>query len=323
MPAGNFSGCERMGPVQQEGGDCPEHDGSGRASRALWISTGVTVALGIVEVVFWLFSKNNLFLIEGAGNLAWLVPDLIMLATVRVGTRKPDRTMNYGYRRIETVFLLFFSLGIGWFVISLLEKTLAGSAETLDPGYGGATVVLALLLIIVLGLLYRHLRRVGKETKSRVVLMDSMVVWMDMASAGVLLLSGIFLILMPSVHFIQLVLTLIVGFSLLAYCLQEASAAVKELIDANPSLAVLDLIEKISHETPDVRSVSDQRIRSFGGAITVDITVVTDPCMTVEEAYRLSTGLEDRIRSQVENVLEARVRVQPDGVSGARKEGKP
>ena len=258
-------------------------------------------------------------MIEGAGNLAWLVPDLIMLATVRLGNRKPDLKMNYGYRRIETAFLLFFSLAIGWFVIRLLDRMVRGQADALPPEYAGATIVLALIIIAVLGLLFRYLRRTGKATGNRIVMMDSVVVGMDTASGGILFISGIFLILLPDVRFIQLVLTLITGFALLAYCVQEALSALRELIDANPSLAVLDLVEQISEETPSVLSVSDQRIRSFGGSISVDVTVETDPGMTVRDAYQLATALEDRIRSRVENVIEARVRVNPAGAVVAHR----
>ena len=283
------------------------------ATRALTLSLFVTFFLGIVELAFWFFSRNNLFLIEGAGNIAWLVPDFVMLATVKVGNKKPDVKMNYGYRRIETIFLLFFSIAVGWFVLSLLEKTLREGAEALPPAYGPATVLLALVIMGVLLFLSRHLRDTGKMINSRILLMDSMVVWMDTASAAILVLSGIFLILLPNVHFIQVALTLTVGFALLAYSVKEAVAAAKELIDASPSLAVMALVETITEETPAVLLISDQRIRSFGGAIAVDLTVETDPATTVAEAYRIATDIEDRIRGKVENVIEVKVRVNPAG----------
>jgi cation diffusion facilitator family transporter len=289
------------------------------ATRALTVSLLVTLILGLIELVFYFFSRNNLFLIEGAGNIAWLVPDFVMLATVKVGNRKPDLKMNYGYRRIETIFLLFFSLAVGWFVLSLLEKTLREGPEALPPGYGAATVGLALVILLVLFFLYRYLRDTGKAISSRILLMDSMVIWMDMASAGILVLSGIFLILMPEVHFLQIALTLVVGFALLAYSVKEAVAAAKELIDASPSLAVTALVETITEETPAVLLISDQRIRSFGGAVAVDLTVETAPFMTVAEAYRVATEIEEKIREKVENVIEVKVRVHPAGAFVVRE----
>lgn len=291
------------------------------ATRALTLSLLVTFFLGIVELAFWFFSRNNLFLIEGAGNIAWLVPDFVMLATVKVGNKKPDVKMNYGYRRIETIFLLFFSLAVGWFVLSLLEKTLREGAEALPPAYGPATVLLALVIMIVLFFLSRYLRDTGRRINSRILLMDAMVVWMDTASAAILVLSGVFLILMPNVHFIQVALTLVVGFALLAYSVKEAVAAAKELIDANPSLAVMALVETITEETPAVLLISDQRIRSFGGAIAVDLTVETDPSMTVADAYNVATAIEERILEKVENVIEVKVRINPAGAFVSKESG--
>ena len=49
----------------------PEEERGRLASRTMRLSMGVTVLIGIIELAFWFFSTNILFMIEGAGNLAW------------------------------------------------------------------------------------------------------------------------------------------------------------------------------------------------------------------------------------------------------------
>ncbi|HNX17532.1 MAG TPA: cation diffusion facilitator family transporter [Methanoregula sp.] len=283
------------------------------ASRTYKISMAVTVLIGVVELIFWIFSRNNLFLIEGTGNLIWLCPDLVMLYTIRMGCRKADWKMNFGYRRIETISLLFFSLGIIGFVLYIIFRTVTGVPEQFPTEYGLMTIALSAGIIIVLGFLGDYIWNTGKKIKSRLLMLDSMVVRMDMASAAILLFSGIFLVIAPSVIVIQTILTILVGLVLFVYSVKEAVQAIKELIDASPSLQVMNLIEEIAEETPGVTFISELRTRSYGGAISVSITLEAAPDMTIREAYEIRAGLEDRIRSQLENVIEVQARVNPTG----------
>jgi cation diffusion facilitator family transporter len=277
------------------------------------VSMGVTVLIGIIELAFWFISTNILFMIEGAGNLAWLVPDLIMLYSIHVGCSKADWKMNFGYRRVETIALLFFGLGISLFSLYIIYDALAAGPEQLPGGYGPATILLSAGIIVILALLTRHIWNMGNRIGSRLLMLDSMVVRLDMASAAILLLSGVFLVFMPSVMWIQTVLTVLVGLSLLVYSGNEISVAAKELIDASPSLHVMNLVERVAEETPEILFVSELRTRSFGGAIAVEITIEIDPGMTIRDAYQITTGLEERIRQQVENVISVRARVTPAG----------
>jgi len=227
--------------------------------------------------------------------------------------------MNFGYRRIETISLLFFGLGIAGFVLYIMYQTLTNTPEALPTEYGVMTVILSAVIVVILAFLARHVWNIGKKIGSRLLMLDSMVIRLDMASAAILLLSGIFLIIAPSVIIIQTILTVLVGLGLLVYSVSEAWEAAKELIDASPSLRVMNLIERIAEETPEVLFVSEQRVRSFGGAISVDITIETDPEMPVSEGYRIASGLEERIRLKVENVIEVRVHVDPAGTYVAQE----
>jgi len=283
------------------------------ASRTMMLSMVVTSVIGAVDVVFWFFSRNDLFLIEGGANLAWLVPDLMILFMIRISSRKPDWKMNYGYRRIETLFLLFFSLSMAGAGLYFLYGTLTQAPEQFPLEYGSATVILSLAVIAVLAFLSRHLWNVGKKIESRLLMLDSTIIRLDMASAVILLLSGIFLIFAPSALILQTILTVLVELGLIVCSVNEVVRAAKELVDVSPSLEVLSLVEKIAEESSDVYFISDQRLRSFGGAIAVDITLETDPNMRVRDAHQLASDLENKIKSSVENVFEVCVRVNPAG----------
>lgn len=289
------------------------------ATKALVLSLILSAVIGFVEMIFWLFSKNTLFFIEGLGNIAWLVPDVILLTTIRLGARKADFKMHYGYQRIETLVMLIFSIGISAYLLKFFFDTLTSPPNELTHGYGMATIFLSLMIIVTLFFLYRYMREVGKRINSRLLLLNSLVIKADMACVAIILVSGMFQVIAPSFDIIQTVLTLFVALALFVYSVGEGIGAAKELVDANPSLHVMALTEKITEETPEVLFISEQRIRSFGGAISVDITIETDPDITVREAYSIACGIEERICSSVEDVFDAHVRVQPAGAYLAKE----
>lgn len=289
------------------------------ASGAFILSMGIGILIGVSELFFWKISNNSLFFIEGFGNLIWLVPDMMLLAMIRLAGRKADFMMHYGYQRIETLTLFLFSLGVAVFILNFSYETLVSPPEALNLEYGIPTIIFSLLIIGLLFFLYRYLRRVGKRIQNKIILLDSMVIRADMASAGIILISGIFQVIAPSVILIQIGLTLFVTLALFIYCINECIGAAKELIDANPSFQVMNLTEQIAEEIPEVIFVSDHKIRSFGGAIAVEITIETDPEITVKEAYRIAGSIEDRIRSSVENVFDVQVRVHPAGAYLAKE----
>ncbi|EHQ35483.1 cation diffusion facilitator family transporter [Methanoplanus limicola] len=289
------------------------------ATKALIISLIVSAIIGFVEIIFWFFSKNDLFFIEGFGNLAWLVPDTILLATVRLGARKADLKMHYGYQRIETLALLIFSLGIAAYILNFFFETLMSQSNELNPGYGMATIFLSLMIITMLFFLYRYLRDVGRRINSRLLLLNSVIIKADMACVAIILISGMFQVIAPSFDIIHTALTLFVALALFVYSSGEFIGAAKELIDANPSVNVMNLTEEITEEMPGVFFISEQRIRSFGGAISVDITIETDPEITVREAYSIACMIEERICSSVEDVIDVHVRVHPAGAYLAKE----
>ena len=49
------------------------------------------------------------------------------------------------------------------------------------------------------------------------------------------------------------------------------------MIEANPSFQAKILIERIAEENPAICFIAEQRIRSFGGALSVELTIEVEP----------------------------------------------
>ncbi len=284
-----------------------------RVSRALVVSMLIGTFMGAVEVGLFVVTGNRALLTDGFVNVISLIPGTLSLMSVHLGRRQADWRMHYGYRRVETLMVLLFALAVCGFATKQVADTLLYPAESLVPEYGTVIAGYAVAAIIIEILLSRHLWRVGKETDSRLLLLDAVLLRGDIVISAIILAGGVLFIVSPSMTLIQTAITLVVVLIIFAYGAKEAVFAARELVDANPSFQANALIERIVEASPSVRFIAEQRIRSFGGALSVELAVEVDPGMTVQEAYVLSKEIESRIRSEIENIIDLRIRANPSG----------
>jgi|UPI000829FB30 cation diffusion facilitator family transporter len=284
-----------------------------RVTFALVVSMLVSTLLGAVEVGLFVVTGNRALLTDGFVNIVGLVPGVLSLISVRLGQRQADWKMHYGYRRVETLMLFLVALAVCGFAIKQAADTILYPAENLIPEIGALIAGYAIAAIAVGLLLVRYLWRVGKEVNSRLLLLNAVLLQGDLAISAIIFIGGVLLIVSPTMTLLQTAITLVVVLIIFAYGAKEAIDAAQELVDANPSLQATALVERIVEENPDVYFIAEQRIRGFGGALSVELTIEVDPNATVQEAYTLAKELENRIRSEMDNIIDLRIRTHPSG----------
>jgi cation diffusion facilitator family transporter len=287
-------------------------DRKSAVSLAIILSILVSILLGVIELILSSKTGNRALFMDGIVNILCIIPGSFSLMSLRISYRMADWKMQYGYRRVETVMILFFALLVcGVATEQIAELFLSPIIMTKDAGV--LTMVYATGAILAEFILSQYLWRTGRKYASQLLLLDAVLIRGDMIISAIILAGGLFLTFYPEMTLIQMILTLIVLLIIFAYGLREAVSSIRELIDAAPSLQVNVVIERLVEENPEVFFISQQRIRTFGGALAVDLTIEVDPCLTVLEAYRLSSGLEKKISSEVENVMEVTIRTHPAG----------
>lgn len=281
--------------------------------RALVISIAIGTILGIIEIALSQVTGNRGIFMDGFVNILSIIPGALSIFSVKLGSRQADWKMHYGYRRIETVMVLLFALAVCGVALTQIAETLLNPAAVLAPLFGTLIVVYACAAIAIEYFLSRYLWRVGHEQQSRLLVLDAILIRGDITISAIILAGGVLLIAFPEIAAIQTAIAIIIIGIIFAFGLKEAVTAIKELVDAGPSLEINRLIERITEENPAVIFISEQRIRTFGGALSVELTVEVDPFLSVKEAYDISTAIERQIREGVQNILEVRVRVHPAG----------
>jgi divalent metal cation (Fe/Co/Zn/Cd) transporter len=178
--------------------------------------------MGAVEVGLFVVTGNRALLTDGFVNVISLIPGTLSLMSVHLGRRQADWRMHYGYRRVETLMVLLFALAVCGFATKQVADTLLYPAESLVPEYGTVIAGYAVAAIIIEILLSRHLWRVGKETDSRLLLLDAVLLRGDIVIIRDNPRGGVLFIVSPSMTLIQTAITLVVVLIIFAYGAKEA-----------------------------------------------------------------------------------------------------
>lgn len=285
-----------------------------KIQRALVISIAVGTVLGLIEIALSQVTGNRGIFMDGLVNVLSIIPGVLSVISVRVGSRQADWRMHYGYRRIETLMVFLFALVVCGVALTQIVETLLNPSAVLAPLYGALIAVYAGVAIGIEYLLSQYLWSVGHDQQSRLLILDAILIRGDIAISAIILAGGLLLVAFPQIAVIQTAIALLIIGIIFASGVREGITAIKELIDAGPSLEINALVERIAEENPAVVFISEQRIRTHGGALSVELTVEIDPLLSVADAYGISNGIERQIRAGVENVIEVRVRTHPAGV---------
>jgi cation diffusion facilitator family transporter len=106
-------------------------------------------------------------------------------------------------------------------------------------------------------------------------------------------------------------------FAVSYYIIKEASLV---LMDACSCTEIISDIENIAKTVTHVKAVYDVRLRKIGPYVMGDMRVEVDGMLTVNEAHKIKTEIEEKVKQEFDEVAEIKVRVEPAKISDKQKE---
>jgi ferrous-iron efflux pump FieF len=97
-------------------------------------------------------------------------------------------------------------------------------------------------------------------------------------------------------------------FTVSYYIIKEASLV---LMDACSSTEIAADIENIAKSITHIKGVHNIRLRKLGPYIVGDMHVEVDGKMTVNEAHKITEQIEEKVKQELDEVAEIKVRIEP------------
>lgn len=288
--------------------------------RGIYRVTIVGSVVNFLLLVFKFFAgimgHSAAMLADAVHSLSDFVTDIIVLVFVRISSKPQDEGHDYGHGKYETlataiigIFLLFVGFGIFWNGASSVYLFLQGGSL---PEPGMLALAAALVSIVSKEILYQYTVFKGKKLNSQAVVANAWHHRSDALSSigtavgigGAILLGSHWRVLDPAAAVIVSFFIMRVAVGLLIPC-------VDELLEKSLPADVEEEIQEIILSFPDVSSPHHLRTRRIGNHYAIEVHVRMDGKITLEEAHRTATAIEDKLKEKFGEGTHIGIHVEP------------
>jgi cation diffusion facilitator family transporter len=279
--------------------------------KVTWAGLLANVLLASFKFLAGIIGSSQALVADAIHSLTDLTTDIAVIAGSHYWSRPPDESHPYGHQRMETLVTVFIGIilavagiGVGWKAISTLHAKHASS-----PGW--IAVLAALVSIICKEAIYRWTAIIGRRVKSPALAANAWHHRTDAISSLPVLIAVAGARIFPSWSFLDHVGAAVVSILILYASIKIIWPGLSELIDAGAPTEIRKRIRTSALKNEGVLQVHDIRTRYVSSSIQVDLHIVVKGSITVREGHDIADDVKDRIITEIHEVLDVIVHVDP------------
>jgi cation diffusion facilitator family transporter len=282
------------------------------AMRVSAVSIAVNIVLSLMKLLAGIIGKSSAMVSDAIHSASDVFSTLIVIAGIRMASKKADREHPYGHERMECVASIILSmllamvgLGIG---VSGAKKIISGSyAELAIPGM--LTLVAAVVSIAVKEWMFWYTRGVAKKINSGALMADA---WHHRSDA--LSSVGSFVgILFSRIGFpvMDSVASVVISLCIIKAAYDIFKDGLDKMVDHSCDEATEADIRTTALAIPGVLGIDDLKTRLFGAKIYVDMEILVDGELTLRESHAIAEQVHNRIEQQFPDCKHCMIHVNP------------
>ena len=285
---------------------------SQKTSAVLKLSIATALTLAVLKFVTGIFTHSMAVVASALDSALDVASSLVNYIAARQAAKPPDEDHAYGHGKFESLAALFQSTFIGlsglYLIFESLKRMISGSYLHVVPvGIG----VMIFSSLATWGLIAR-LNRVAHETQSLILKTERLHFSTDILSqAGVIFA----LILVEMTHFIfwDLLVSLLVAFSIFKASYGILRRAIDELLDRSlPPVPLGDIEKIILGFHPSIVNLHNFRSRRVGVQIFLDFHIEIRGEENFKQAHRMTESLIQKIQEHYPGA-DVTVHFDPEG----------
>lgn len=262
----------------------------------IWANAG----LALIKLAGGIISSSKALLADAVHSLSDTLVAVVLLVTLKISGKPPDRNYPYGRGKVEYITLGIISIFIIGVAISIFAFSLKAVFAADLPQPGGIGIIFSIFSIAGNDLLSRHSFCVAREANSPAVLANAMENRADVYTSIATLVgvAGARL----GFRFLDPLAALFVGVLIAKFAISMLYKAIHGLLGESIDKAELDAINGIAASVPGVQKVYDIKARKSGQKSIVDLEIGVGPDTKLKEASRICELIKSRILRETYNV---------------------
>lgn len=291
-------------------------------SRVTYVGALVNIFLTVIKIGMGLLGQSAALIADGIHSLSDLISDLFVIIAIKLGSREADYDHPYGHRRFETMTTVLLGLGlvvvaggIAWDASERIlhpEKLLVPNRDTLG---------IAVISILANEWLFHYTKRVGKVTRSKLLLANA---WHHRSDAlsSIIVLFGIAAVLL-GYPFADAAAAVVVALMIAKMGISLVMESINELVDSALPEDTVKEVRKVIQQTPGVKSIHLLRTRRMGEDACVDTHIVVDSRISVSEGHVIGDEVRDNLKAKIDDVADVLVHIDPEDDEFKDQQDKP
>jgi cation diffusion facilitator family transporter len=286
--------------------------------RTIWASVLLGVLLIATKLTLGILGRSQALVADAIHSVTDFITDVFAFFGLMYAFKAEDRDHPFGHGKIDTLMSLLIGIAM------LLAGLWLGfdAARTAFGGHATAPTWLALagavLSILIKEGLFQYTIRVGSRIDNQSLVANAWHHRSDALSSVAVVLGVIPALINPAWAVFDALAALIVAAMIFKFGLDVVVPAFRSASDAAPSTEKLREIEQVAYSIDGVRNAHDIRARYYSNRLYVEIHIIVDPEITVAAGHEISRAVRHAINTQVSNILDVIVHLDPDDPEHAR-----
>ena len=281
--------------------------------RASWLAIVLNALLAFLKLLAGFLSGSYAVIADGIDSVSDILSSLVVLIAARIIARPPNIKFPYGYKKADTIatkvlsFILFFAgAQLAYSTIRILI-----TGETMKaPGL----LAIWVTLISIAGKLFLALMlfRTGKKVESTMLIANARNMRNDILLSVSVLAGLLFTFILD-----KPLIDRIVAFLISLFIMYEGFRIfMKSNIDLMDGIDNIDVYNRLFESVHSVRGAQNPhrvRARKIGHYYMINLDIEVDPDLSVKEAHDIAKQVENSIKSNLRNIYDVMVHVEPLG----------
>ena len=281
--------------------------------RASWWAIAGNGLLAFLKLAAGFISGSFAVIADGIDSVSDIVSSVVVLVAARIIARPPNNKFPYGYKKADTVatkvlsFIIFFA---GAQLAYSTVRILVAGATMATPG----RLAIWVTLISILGKFFLTLllSRTGKKVESTMLIANAKNMRNDILLSLSVLASLIFTVVLNE-PLIDRLIALLISLFIMYTGFKIFMKSNIDLMDGIDNTEVYDKLFQSVHSVEGAHNPHRVRARKIGHYYMINLDIEVDPDLPVKEAHDIAKNVENSIKSNLRNIYDVMVHVEPLG----------
>lgn len=271
----------------------------------------VNALLVVTKLIAGIVGNSYALVADAIESSTDIFSSLVVLQGLRVASRPADEMHPYGYGRAEPLAAGVVALML---LAAAVSIAILAVREILTPHHAPAafTLIVVAGVVVIKEVLFRRVFHVGHELESTAVKADAWHHRSDaLTSAAAFVGISIALWGGPGWESADDWAALVAAVIIAANGLRFLLAAVNDLMDRTPDVALLAKIEETARSVEGVRATEKLRVRKLGVDYSIDLHVQADPALSLHDAHIVGGKVKSAIRAALPAAKDVLIHMEP------------